>query len=101
MNCSRLGWVGRSFFAVPAVGAASALVGMKSSVSHWCYCIPLQGHSSYITHLDWSPDNKYIMSNSGDYEILYCKYGMKSAGNRKYVLAVRGVCLIRTVQNAY
>ncbi|XP_077341818.1 echinoderm microtubule-associated protein-like 4 isoform X5 [Lithobates pipiens] len=29
------------------------------------------GHSSYITHLDWSPDNKYIMSNSGDYEILY------------------------------
>uniref|UniRef100_A0A4W3H2M9 EMAP like 4 n=1 Tax=Callorhinchus milii TaxID=7868 RepID=A0A4W3H2M9_CALMI len=30
------------------------------------------GHSSYITHLDWSPDTKYIMSNSGDYEILYC-----------------------------
>ncbi|XP_008252699.1 echinoderm microtubule-associated protein-like 4 isoform X3 [Oryctolagus cuniculus] len=29
------------------------------------------GHSSYITHLDWSPDNKNIMSNSGDYEILY------------------------------
>ncbi|XP_048209007.1 echinoderm microtubule-associated protein-like 4 isoform X2 [Perognathus longimembris pacificus] len=29
------------------------------------------GHSSYITHLDWSPDNKHIMSNSGDYEILY------------------------------
>ncbi|OCT77635.1 hypothetical protein XELAEV_18028728mg [Xenopus laevis] len=29
------------------------------------------GHSSYITHLDWSPDNQYIMSNSGDYEILY------------------------------
>ncbi|XP_074060678.1 echinoderm microtubule-associated protein-like 4 isoform X1 [Macrotis lagotis] len=29
------------------------------------------GHSSYITHLDWSPDNKYIMSNSGDYEILH------------------------------
>ncbi|KAG8504775.1 Echinoderm microtubule-associated protein-like 4, partial [Galemys pyrenaicus] len=29
------------------------------------------GHSSYITHLDWSPDNTYIMSNSGDYEILY------------------------------
>ncbi|XP_067092220.1 echinoderm microtubule-associated protein-like 4 isoform X2 [Osmerus mordax] len=29
------------------------------------------GHSSYITHLDFSPDNKFIMSNSGDYEILY------------------------------
>uniref|UniRef100_A0AAQ4PFS5 EMAP like 4 n=1 Tax=Gasterosteus aculeatus aculeatus TaxID=481459 RepID=A0AAQ4PFS5_GASAC len=32
------------------------------------------GHSSYITHLDWSPDNNFIMSNSGDYEILYCEY---------------------------
>uniref|UniRef100_A0A8C7G8E6 EMAP like 3 n=1 Tax=Oncorhynchus kisutch TaxID=8019 RepID=A0A8C7G8E6_ONCKI len=30
------------------------------------------GHSSFITHLDWSKDGKYIMSNSGDYEILYC-----------------------------
>ncbi|KAG9346201.1 hypothetical protein JZ751_008024 [Albula glossodonta] len=29
------------------------------------------GHSSYITHLDWSHDNNFIMSNSGDYEILY------------------------------
>ncbi|XP_069394242.1 echinoderm microtubule-associated protein-like 4 isoform X6 [Paralichthys olivaceus] len=29
------------------------------------------GHSSYITHLDWSPDNNLLMSNSGDYEILY------------------------------
>lgn len=36
-------------------------------------CALVQGHSSYITHLDWSPDNHYIMSNSGDYEILYCK----------------------------
>ncbi|GAA6100852.1 echinoderm microtubule-associated protein-like 3 isoform X4 [Tachysurus ichikawai] len=31
----------------------------------------VQGHSSFITHLDWSKDGKYIMSNSGDYEILY------------------------------
>uniref|UniRef100_A0A8C5H565 HELP domain-containing protein n=1 Tax=Gouania willdenowi TaxID=441366 RepID=A0A8C5H565_GOUWI len=29
------------------------------------------GHSSFITHLDWSTDGKHIMSNSGDYEILY------------------------------
>ncbi|CAH2325064.1 echinoderm microtubule-associated -like 3 [Pelobates cultripes] len=29
------------------------------------------GHSSFITHLDWSKDGKHIMSNSGDYEILY------------------------------
>ncbi|XP_078284140.1 echinoderm microtubule-associated protein-like 3 isoform X2 [Rhinoraja longicauda] len=29
------------------------------------------GHSSFITHLDWSHDSCFIMSNSGDYEILY------------------------------
>ncbi|XP_069881569.1 echinoderm microtubule-associated protein-like 4 isoform X2 [Dipodomys merriami] len=42
------------------------------------------GHSSYITHLDWSPDNKHIMSNSGDYEILYwnIKDGCKLIRNR-------------------
>ncbi|XP_066575039.1 echinoderm microtubule-associated protein-like 3 isoform X3 [Amia ocellicauda] len=33
--------------------------------------VSLQGHSSFITHLDWSKDSKFIMSNSGDYEILY------------------------------
>lgn len=37
-------------------------------------CLLDQGHSSFITHLDWSKDGKYIMSNSGDYEILYCKW---------------------------
>ncbi|XP_054976597.1 echinoderm microtubule-associated protein-like 4 isoform X4 [Sorex araneus] len=42
------------------------------------------GHSSYITHLDWSPDNQYIMSNSGDYEILYwdITHGCKLIRNR-------------------
>ncbi|KAG1674248.1 Echinoderm microtubule-associated protein-like 1 [Nymphon striatum] len=29
------------------------------------------GHSSFITHLDWSFDSTYIQSNAGDYEILY------------------------------
>lgn len=75
-----LGWVGREVLF--CCGATSASVWIKISVSHWCYCVLLQGHSSYITHLDWSPDNKYIMSNSGDYEILYCKYEMKYTGNR-------------------
>uniref|UniRef100_A0A8B9T212 EML-like second beta-propeller domain-containing protein n=1 Tax=Anas platyrhynchos TaxID=8839 RepID=A0A8B9T212_ANAPL len=31
------------------------------------------GHSSFITHLDWSKDGHFVMSNSGDYEILYCE----------------------------
>nr|XP_058914340.1 echinoderm microtubule-associated protein-like 1 isoform X6 [Kogia breviceps] len=29
------------------------------------------GHSSFITHLDWSVNSQFLMSNSGDYEILY------------------------------
>uniref|UniRef100_A0A1B6CDP9 Uncharacterized protein n=1 Tax=Clastoptera arizonana TaxID=38151 RepID=A0A1B6CDP9_9HEMI len=29
------------------------------------------GHSSFITHLDWSEDSQYLRSNSGDYEVLY------------------------------
>ncbi|XP_013395547.1 echinoderm microtubule-associated protein-like 2 isoform X3 [Lingula anatina] len=30
-----------------------------------------QGHSSFVTHLDWSADSQYIQSNSGDYELLF------------------------------
>ncbi len=44
--------------------------------------VTLQGHSSFITHLDWSKDGKYIMSNSGDYEILYCKAARLSLWHR-------------------
>lgn len=29
------------------------------------------GHSSYITHIDWSENSEIIRSNSGDYEVLY------------------------------
>ncbi|XP_035824705.1 echinoderm microtubule-associated protein-like 2 [Aplysia californica] len=29
------------------------------------------GHSSFITHVDWSEDSQYLASNSGDYELLY------------------------------
>nr|XP_039259121.1 echinoderm microtubule-associated protein-like 2 isoform X2 [Styela clava] len=29
------------------------------------------GHSSYITHVDWSSDSTMLQSNSGDYEVLY------------------------------
>lgn len=31
------------------------------------------GHSSFIVHIDWSVDSDCIRSNSGDYEILFCK----------------------------
>ena len=29
------------------------------------------GHTSFVTHLDWSSDSQYLRTNSGDYEILY------------------------------
>ncbi|XP_023207042.1 echinoderm microtubule-associated protein-like 2 isoform X2 [Xiphophorus maculatus] len=29
------------------------------------------GHSSFVTHLDWSADSQYFVTNSGDYEILF------------------------------
>uniref|UniRef100_A0A3P8TFW1 EMAP like 2 n=1 Tax=Amphiprion percula TaxID=161767 RepID=A0A3P8TFW1_AMPPE len=38
------------------------------------------GHSSFVTHLDWSKDSKYLVTNSGDYEILFWE-----ASNGKHV----------------
>ncbi|XP_024133382.1 echinoderm microtubule-associated protein-like 2 isoform X3 [Oryzias melastigma] len=38
------------------------------------------GHSSFVTHLDWSTDGQYIVTNSGDYEILFWE-----ASNGKHV----------------
>ncbi|XP_045105800.1 echinoderm microtubule-associated protein-like 2 isoform X4 [Portunus trituberculatus] len=35
-----------------------------------------QGHSSFVTHLDWSADNQFLQSNSGDYELLYWNAGL-------------------------
>ncbi|XP_046432655.1 echinoderm microtubule-associated protein-like 2 isoform X2 [Neodiprion fabricii] len=36
----------------------------------------IRGHSSFITHLDWSVDSQYLRSNSGDYELLYWNPGI-------------------------
>lgn len=33
------------------------------------------GHSSFITHLDWSVNSDFLMSNSGDYEVLIWNAG--------------------------
>ncbi|KAM4566654.1 echinoderm microtubule-associated protein-like 2 isoform 2-T2 [Odontesthes bonariensis] len=29
------------------------------------------GHSSFVTHLDWTANSQYLATNSGDYEILF------------------------------
>ncbi|XP_017292647.1 echinoderm microtubule-associated protein-like 2 isoform X2 [Kryptolebias marmoratus] len=33
------------------------------------------GHSSFVTHLDWSADSQFLVTNSGDYEILFWEAG--------------------------
>lgn len=38
-------------------------------------CVP-QGHSSFVTHVDWSSDSRYLVTNSGDYEILFCEWSL-------------------------
>eukprot|EP00898_Chlorokybus_atmophyticus_P002664 jgi/Chlat1/3399/Chrsp23S03814 len=32
-----------------------------------------KGHSSFITHMNWSKDGSKLFTNSGDYELLFCK----------------------------
>lgn len=32
-----------------------------------------QGHSSFVTHMDWSLNGHFLRSTSGDLELLYCK----------------------------
>jgi WD40 repeat protein len=43
------------------------------------------GHSSYITHIDWSADSTVFQSNCGAYEILYwdAKMGSQSCSNHR------------------
>ena len=31
----------------------------------------LRKHSSFITHMDWTADSKYLQSNCGGFELLY------------------------------
>ena len=31
----------------------------------------MQGHSSYVTHVDWSADNRLLRSTCGAYELLH------------------------------
>ena len=43
-------------------------ISVKSELK---YIKKMKGHSSYITHLDWSIDNRLIQSTCGGYELLY------------------------------
>jgi WD40 repeat protein len=53
---------------------SSKCVERAQQVNESCELRPLRrlkGHHSYITHIDWSTDNKLLQSNCGGYEILY------------------------------
>ncbi|XP_030579061.1 echinoderm microtubule-associated protein-like 3 isoform X1 [Archocentrus centrarchus] len=60
-----------SFLAVGSHDNFIYIYHVTESGRRYSRCGKCNGHSSFITHLDWSKDGKYIMSNSGDYEILY------------------------------
>jgi WD40 repeat protein len=44
---------------------------LESGTTDIRYLKRLRGHVSYITHLDWSADNRLLQSTCGAYEILY------------------------------
>ncbi len=49
-------------------------------------CGTLEGHRSFITHLDWSADGQYLQTNCGAYELLF--WDTKSVDRRKNVKRV-------------
>lgn len=55
------------------IGRCSVSLFWLNSLAHMCSFEYSQGHSSFVTHLDWSEDSHQLRSNSGDYEVLYCK----------------------------
>jgi microtubule-associated protein-like 1/2 len=52
------------------------------------------GHSSYVRHIDWSADSKYLISNSSDYETLYW-----DAKTCKQLIHAQEIRVIQWIQN--
>jgi echinoderm microtubule-associated protein-like 1/2 len=50
------------------------LASFNKRAKHIFFTVRFQGHSSFVTHMDWATDSTYLQTNSGDYELLYCEY---------------------------
>lgn len=54
-----------------AVGSHDNFIDIYEVGDSWKLRSVLRAHSSYITHIDWSLDSKYLRSNCGAYELLF------------------------------
>ncbi|KAG2499991.1 hypothetical protein HYH03_002273 [Edaphochlamys debaryana] len=54
-----------------AAGSHDNYIDIYDVTRHYARLARCAGHSSYITHLDWSVDSRVIQSNCGAYELLY------------------------------
>merc|ERR1711907_658971 len=58
-----------------ACGSRDNYIHVYDCTKGYHRCAILRGHSSYITHLDWTANGKFIQSTDGAYEILYWEAG--------------------------
>jgi len=54
-----------------AVGSHNNFIDIYNASKRYERLATCKGHSSFITHLDWSLDSQYIQSNCGAYELLF------------------------------
>eukprot|EP01114_Cavostelium_apophysatum_P005619 TRINITY_DN1680_c0_g1_i2.p1 TRINITY_DN1680_c0_g1~~TRINITY_DN1680_c0_g1_i2.p1 ORF type:complete len:1023 (-),score=268.98 TRINITY_DN1680_c0_g1_i2:52-3120(-) len=54
-----------------AVGAHDGTIEIFNAQKNYAKISTFKGHTSYVSHLDWSDDSKVVQSDSGSYEHLY------------------------------